>query len=115
MSASMLIEGFAEPRRRGFEKSRQERHTSFNAPFCAHTDLYSGHRNRYSLMLRNRIYYGLKPFVPQFLSNGDSAKAGHALTRANRRCMAYYAGLGAGTGKLARLAGGQKVCVCSDA
>ena len=39
MSASMLIEAFAEHRRRGFEESRQERHTSFNAPFRAHTDL----------------------------------------------------------------------------
>ncbi len=67
MSASMLIEAFAEHRRRGFEESRQERHTSFNAPFRAHTDSSSGHGGRYSLMLRNRIYYGLKPFVPQFL------------------------------------------------
>src|SRR4026207_1915145 len=66
MPASMLIKGFAE-HRRGFEKSKQKRHTSFNVAFRAHTDLYSGHRGRYSLMLRNRIYYGLKPFVPQFL------------------------------------------------
>src|SRR5947199_8941313 len=67
MSASMLIEVFREHRRRGFEESRQARNTSFNAPFRAHTDLYNGHRDRCSLMLRNRIYYGLKPFVPQFL------------------------------------------------
>ena len=67
MSASMLIEAFAEHRRRGFEESRQEKHTSFNAPFHAHTDPSSSHRGRYSLMLRNRIYYGLKPFVPQFI------------------------------------------------
>jgi hypothetical protein len=67
MSASMLIKAFAKHRRSGFEESRRERHTSFNPPFRSHTDLYSGHRGRYSLMLRNRIYYGLKPFVPQFL------------------------------------------------
>src|SRR5437660_4941052 len=67
MSASVLIEAFAERRRRGFEESNQERHTSFNPPFRAHANLYSGPRGRYSLMLRNRIYYGLKPFVPQFL------------------------------------------------
>ena len=65
MSASILIEAFAERRRRSFEESRQERHTSFNAPFRAPTDLSSGHGGRYSLMLRNRIYYGLKPFVPK--------------------------------------------------
>ena len=29
--------------------------------------------------------------------------------------MAYYAGFGAGTAKLARLAGEQKICVCFDA
>src|SRR5256884_4144018 len=67
MSASVLIEAFAERRRRGFEESTQERHTSFNPPFRAHPNLYSGRRGRYSLMLRNRIYYWLKPFVPQFL------------------------------------------------
>jgi hypothetical protein len=67
MSASMLIEAFAEHRRRGFEKSRQGEAHKFNAPFRAHTDLYNGHRGRCSLMLRNRIYYALKPFVPQFL------------------------------------------------
>src|SRR5207245_1377399 len=66
-SASVLIEAFAERRRRGFEESNQERHTSFNPPFRAHANLYSGPRGRYSLMLRNRIYYWLKPFVPQFL------------------------------------------------
>jgi peptidoglycan/xylan/chitin deacetylase (PgdA/CDA1 family) len=65
MSASMLIEPLAEHRRRGFEESRQERHTNFNSPFRAHTDLHSGHPGCYSLMLRNRIYYALKPFVPQ--------------------------------------------------
>ena len=65
MSASTLIEAFAEHRRRGFEESGQERHACSNAPFRAHTALYGGHRGRYSLMLRNRIYYGLKPFVPQ--------------------------------------------------
>jgi hypothetical protein len=63
----MLIEAFAEHRHRSFEESRQDRHTSFNAPFRAHTHLSSGHGARYSFMLRNRIYYGLKPFVPQFL------------------------------------------------
>src|SRR5438046_10668819 len=67
MSASMLIEVFREHRRRGFEESKQARDTSFNAPFRAHTDLYNGHRDRCSLMLLNRIYYGLKPFVPQFI------------------------------------------------
>jgi hypothetical protein len=65
--ASTLIHAFGEHRRRSFEGSGQERHASFNAPFRAHTALYGGHRGRYSLMLRNRIYYGLKPFVPQFL------------------------------------------------
>ena len=63
----MLIEALAEHRRRGFEESRQEKHTSFNVPFHAHTNPSSSHRGRYSLMLRNRIYYGLKPFVPQFI------------------------------------------------
>ena len=67
MSTSMLIEALAEHRRRGFEESRQENHTSFNVPFHAHTNPSSSHRGRYSLMLRNRIYYGLKPFVPQFI------------------------------------------------
>jgi hypothetical protein len=65
MSASMLIEALAERRPRRFEESRQERRTSFNPPLPPHTNLSSGHRGRYSLMLRNRIYYGLKPFVPQ--------------------------------------------------
>ena len=65
MSAAMLIEALAEHRRRSFEESGQERHTSFDSPFRTHTDLHSGRRGRYSLMLRNRIYYGLKPFVPQ--------------------------------------------------
>jgi peptidoglycan/xylan/chitin deacetylase (PgdA/CDA1 family) len=65
MSASMLIEALAEHRRRSFAESRQESHTSFNSPFRTHTNPHSGHRGRYSLMLRNRIYYGLKPFVPQ--------------------------------------------------
>jgi hypothetical protein len=42
MSASTFIEALAEDQRRGFEELRQERHKSFNAPFRAHTDLYSG-------------------------------------------------------------------------
>ena len=63
----MLIEALVEHRRQGLEESNQEGHTSFNPPFRAHANLYSGRRGRYSLMLRNRIYYGLKPFVPQFL------------------------------------------------
>src|SRR5207248_9729060 len=67
MSASVLIEAFAERRRRGFEESNQERHTSFDPPLRAHLNLYSRRRGRYSLLLRNRIYYWLKPFVPQFL------------------------------------------------
>ena len=67
MSASMLIQAPAEHRCRVFEEPRQERHTGFNAPFNDQTTLYGGHGGRYSLMLRNRIYYGLKPFVPQFL------------------------------------------------
>ena len=75
MSASMLIEALADHRRRGFEESRQERHTSFNSPFRAHTDLHSGHRDRYSLMLRNRIYYGLKPFVPQSIRTATPGPA----------------------------------------
>jgi hypothetical protein len=33
MSASMLIEAFAEHRRRGFEESRQEKHTSLTLRF----------------------------------------------------------------------------------
>src|SRR5947208_17080328 len=61
----MLIESLDENRRLGIGESRHEMHTSFNSPFRAHNDLHSIHGGRYSLMLRNRIYYGLKPFVPQ--------------------------------------------------
>jgi peptidoglycan/xylan/chitin deacetylase (PgdA/CDA1 family) len=67
MSASMLIKTLGEHRRCGFEKSGSKSHTSVNASFRTHTGLYTGHRSHYPLMLRNRIYYGLKPFVPQFL------------------------------------------------
>src|SRR5207237_8516771 len=56
-----------------------------------------------------------KAFRSAIHSNGDSTKAGYAITQANRRRMAYYAGLGAGSGKLARLAGEQKICACFDA
>ena len=66
-------------------------------------------------MLRNRIYYGLKPFVPQFLRTAIRRKLAMRLRKQSRRHMAYYAGLGAGTRKLARLAGRQKICVCFDA
>ena len=67
MSASMLVDASAEHRHRVSKESRQESRTSFNAPFHADTHLYGGDRDRYSLMLRNRIYYGLKPLVPQFI------------------------------------------------
>src|ERR1700741_5105997 len=67
MSASMLLKAFTEQRRLRFEESSQERHTNLTPRLHAHTGSSSGHRGRYSFMLRNRIYYGLKPFVPQFI------------------------------------------------
>src|ERR671918_1123372 len=47
-------------------------------------------------------------------SIGDSAKSGHAVAQAYWRCLAYHAGVGDSTGKLAGLARWQKICVCAD-
>ena len=66
-------------------------------------------------MLRNRIYYGLKPFVPQSLRTAIRRKLAMRLRKQCRRRLAYYAGIGACTGKLARLAGAAKNLRCSDA
>jgi hypothetical protein len=81
MSASLLIQASVEHRRRIFEESRREKHTGFNAPDHNQTILYGDHGGRYSLMLRNRIYYGLKPFVPQFLRTAIRRKLAMRLRR----------------------------------
>ena len=47
-------------------------------------------------------------------SIGDSAKSGHTVAQAYWERLAYHARIGTATGKLARLAGGQKICLCSD-
>jgi hypothetical protein len=79
MSASILIEAFAGQRRRACDKSREQRHSSFNPPFPVHTTPHKG--DRYSLMLRNRIYYGLKPFVPQIVRTAIRRKLARRLRK----------------------------------
>jgi glycosyltransferase involved in cell wall biosynthesis len=82
MSASILIDAFAEHQRPASGESRQERHPRFNPGFPAHTNASNG--DRYSFMLRNRIYYWLKPFVPQFLRRAIRRKLAMRLRKRTR-------------------------------
>src|SRR5436190_6071769 len=82
MSTSVLIDAFAEHQRPTSGQSRQERHSSFNPGFPAHTNASNG--DRYSFMLRNRIYYWLKPFVPQFLRRAIRRKLAMRLRKRTR-------------------------------
>ena len=65
-------------------------------------------------MLRNRIYYGLKPFVPRSLRTAVRRQLAMRLRKRIGDVWPIMPGSEQSTRKLARLAGRQEICLCSD-